>query len=177
MKLTYLFVVVGLMLGMPLATPQTFTPALPELQKQIGKTIAVVNTSGEKLHGTLAKLDDAHLQMTSNGKTYTFTPTELKEVRKHQSDSLLNGTLIGAGIAVGLAGILTAGFCSGSFFDCSSGDVIGTVALFAGVGAGAGAGIDAMRKKEIPIYQRPGLAMGITSQAGRRNGASVSLKF
>ena len=175
MKISYLFLfIIATAIQVCVVSAQSFTTST-QIQQQIGKTIAVIDNSGEKVHGTLSKISESHLEITANGKTYAFTPSDLREVRKHENDSLLNGTLIGAGIGAGVALGVIAGSCSTE--ECNDGEKVGFTALFSGIGAGVGLGLDSMTKQEIAVYQRPQLSMRISPQLGIRKGVHVSLQF
>jgi hypothetical protein len=78
--------------------------------------------------------------------------TELRRVRVRQSDSLLNGALIGAG--VGVASGLLICRATEPWQNCR--DDVGPILGFAAIGAGAGIAIDALVRPTRTIYQPPG---------------------
>jgi len=95
-------------------------------------------------------------------------------VTVRQSDSLLNGALIGAGVAVasGLA------FCMlmEPWDNCR--DDVGPMIKIGAIGAGIGMGIDALIRKRI--YQSPSGATQVTAAPliGRRaKGLQLSVRF
>ena len=102
---------------------------------------------------------------------------EQRQVTIRQSDSLINGALIGAG----------AGFASGLFL-CramepwdvcfNDGNVPRLIGL-AALGAGIGIGIDAAIRKKITIYETPGgKQLSAAPMVGRHGaGLRLSLKF
>jgi hypothetical protein len=101
-------------------------------------------------------------------------------VRQRRSDSLTNGLVIGA--VAGTAYFVTA---AALLKDSDGGDVIVSTALvggvlFAGAGAAAGAGIDALIVRRQVIYERPasGGSVSVAPLLGRgRRGVAVSVRF
>src|SRR6266853_3560759 len=61
-----------------------------------GDTVWVTDTAGKELKGKIDQLSSATLRVKSKGATHDFLETDALRVR--HSDSLKNGTLIGAGV-------------------------------------------------------------------------------
>ena len=145
-----------------------------------GDKVSVVDASGREAKGRIGTLSrDAMILVTEAG------PRQLREgdvatIRQRRGDSLLNGAIIGA--AAGTAYFVTL---SMHLWDSDGGDVIvptlvaGGV-IFAGLGAGAGVGLDALITRRQVIYQKPAGASRVSVVPlvgpGRR-GAAVSVKF
>jgi hypothetical protein len=136
-------------------------------QIETGDTITVVDVAGRETQGRVWNVSrDALIFGTSTG------PRQLGEgdvamIRQRRDDSVKNGAIIGAVSAT--AFFVTVGTL---LRDRDGGDVIVSSAiaggvLFAGMGAAAGLGIDALITRRQLIYQKP---------AGRRT-VSVSPVF
>ena len=120
-----------------------------------GDKITVVDVTGRESKGRIGKLSrDALILVTSAG------PQQLGEVNvatisQRRGDSLKNGAIIGA-----VAGTVYFLTLAALLRDTDGGDVIVSTAvaggvLWAGMGAAAGAGIDALISRRQVIYQRP----------------------
>jgi hypothetical protein len=147
---------------------------------QPGDKITVLDVNGKETKGQLGKLSrDALILMTSAG------PRQLREadvitISQRRDDSVMNGAILGA--VAGTAYFLTMVALLG---DSDGGDIIVPTAiaggvLFAGLGAAAGAGIDAMISSRQVIYQRPASQkmVGVSPIFGHgRRGAAVTVKF
>ena len=147
---------------------------------QPGDKITVLDVTGKETRGQLGKLSrDGLILMTSAG------PRQLREadvitISQRRDDSVMNGAIIGA--VASTAYFLTM---MAVFADSDGGDVIVPTAiaggvLFVGLGAAAGAGIDALISSRQVIYQRPAgqKMVGISPVlGGGRRGAAVTVKF
>jgi hypothetical protein len=105
-----------------------------------------------------------------------FAEGNVRVVRQRRSDSLRNGTLWGLAIGAGVG--LAAGF-DGDGYDIAYG--LGGAALYGGIGAGIGVGIDAALKSNQTILFNPRPTQaGLTLRPvvnGGRVGMSASLSF
>jgi hypothetical protein len=105
---------------------------------------------------------------------------DVAEIRQRRDDSLKNGAIIGA--VAGTAYFVTM---AALLSDSDGGDVvIGTAVaggvLFAGLGAAAGVGIDALITRRQVIYRKSsrGTRVSMSPLIGRgRRGAAVTVKF
>lgn len=137
----------------PRAAPaQTIATSFTEVQRVLkkGQTILVTDTGGTRSKGKVAEVSPSSLVIVMP-EARTFTAATLSEIRR--TDSIRNGTLIGAviGVGVGVAG-MTAMCADGP--DC--GPALSVVAMTAGIGAAIGAGIDAfVGKGGKVLYQAP----------------------
>ena len=147
---------------------------------QPGDKITVVDVTGQETKGRIATLSrDAMILDTSDGPR-RLGELDVATISQRRNDSLVNGAIIGA--AAGTAYVLTA---LTLLADSDGGDpiipaAIGATVLFAGLGAAAGAGIDAMIARHQVIYQRtPGQkTVSVSPIVGHgRRGAAVTVKF
>jgi hypothetical protein len=145
-----------------------------------GDKITVVDVTGREVEGRLAKLSRDGLTLISPAGPRDLGEVDVAEIRQRRGDSLTNGAIIGA--AAGTAYFLTLAALLG---DSDGGDVIVSTAvaggvLFAGMGAAAGAGIDALITHRQVIYRKVPAAKSVSVSPlfghGRR-GAAVMVKF
>jgi hypothetical protein len=145
-----------------------------------GDTITVVDVSGREIKGRIGKLSrDALILVTSAGPRQ-LGEVDVATISQRRGDSLKNGAIIGA--VAGTAYFVTAAaLLAGS----DDGEVIIPTAiaggvLFAGLGAAAGAGIDALISRRQVIYQKPAgrSRVGVSPVFGHgRRGAVVAVTF
>jgi hypothetical protein len=145
-----------------------------------GDKISVVDITGREAEGRIGTLSRDALTLVTKAGPRVLGEGDVAQIRQRRDDSLKNGAIIGA--AAGTAYLLTAAALLG---DSDGGDVIVGPAvawgvLFAGMGAAAGAGIDALITGRQVIYQKPGggsrFSISPLFRHGRR-GAEVSVKF
>jgi hypothetical protein len=145
-----------------------------------GDKISLVDVTGREAEGRIAKLSRDTLTLATEAGPRQFDEVEVAKIRQRRGDSLTNGAIIGA--AAGTAYFVTMLTILG---DSDGGEVIvGTAViggvLLAGMGAAAGAGIDALITRRQVIYQKPAGANRVSVSPlfghGRR-GAAVTVKF
>jgi hypothetical protein len=142
-------------LMLPAAVVMLLMPALaraqagPASHRNAGEEVIVTqSTSGEEIRGRIVELSSTTLAMLVNGQRVEVPIDRVLRI-DGRNDSVKNGAAIGAATMGGLAafGCLAAtgdtGFC-----------VTGSV-LYAGLGALAGAGVDALHKGRTTIYSKP----------------------
>ena len=145
-----------------------------------GDKISVVDVTGRKAVGRIGTLTRDALTLVTEGVPRRLGEGEVAQIRQRRNDSLKNGAVIGA--VAGAAYFATA---AALLHDSDGGDVIvGTAiaggVLFAGMGAAAGVGIDALIARRQVIYQKPGggSRVSIAPLFGHGcRGAAVSVKF
>lgn len=178
--LSELLIVLGVCLLCPSGTALAQAPAttLEQLQSRVaaGQTITVVDSSGQKIRGQISGLSASELKLDADGKQRTYTSETLAEVRTQHKDSLWNGTLIGAAAgSIFLIGMVASDWCSD---EASCGGSYAWGVAYMGMGAAAGAGIDALRKGQITVYRRSSSAVGVAPVLNpRAQGVLVSVKF
>ena len=126
-------------------------PAAPALGGQLpvkphgGEDVIVTqSSSGEELRGRLVELSPTTLAILVDGRRVEVPAENVLRIDV-RGDSVKNGAIIGAAIMGGLTGVACAAFADTA--SCVTGFVFNT-----GIGALAGAGIDAMHKGRNPIY-------------------------
>jgi hypothetical protein len=146
-----------------------------------GDKISVVDVTGRETRGRIAQLSGARLILDDAAGPVQLSEAQVARISQRRSDSLKNGALIGA--AAGAAYFATMMAIMSQFSD--GGDVIipsaisGAV-LVVGMGAAAGAGIDALISRRQVIYQKaPGPGrVGLSPLVGHgRRGVAVTVKF
>ena len=145
-----------------------------------GDTITVVDAKGSETKGQIGKLSRDSLMLLTASGPRALSEADVSLIRQRRGDSLKNGAIIGAVAAT--AYVLTAIALLG---DSDGGDIIVSTAitstvLIAGMGAAAGAGIDALIKGNHVIYRKPssGSRISVSPLLGRnRGGVAVTLRF
>jgi hypothetical protein len=146
-----------------------------------GDKITVVDVTGGETKGRIGKLSrDALIVVTSAGPRQ-LGEVDVATISQRRGDSLKNGAIIGAvgGMAyfVTLLAILQGTSDGGGVIIPTA--IVGGV-LFAGMGAAAGVGIDALISPRQVIYQQPAgrsrVSVSPVFGQGRR-GAAVTVKF
>jgi hypothetical protein len=123
-----------------------------------GDTVRVTDGAGDEVRGTITDLSSSSLALRVDGTRRTFFEKDVAAVYQRRNDSLANGAkwgfVIGAGLGV-LGGIAIAreyeSGGGGAFIP-----ILGIV--YGSIGAGAGAGIDAMHRSEQVIFAWRGRA-------------------
>jgi hypothetical protein len=135
-----------------------------------GNRVTVIDTAGVASSGTVIRITDDELAVDVQGSRRTWTPSQVRQVRRRIRDSVLNGALIGGALGVGIGSL--------SYLDnecrekpgCASGLLMGA-ATFAGVGAV----IDAFIHSERVIYEAPAGSpsptIGLTLVGGKGRAA------
>jgi len=147
---------------------------------QPGDAITVVEVTGRETKGRIWKLSrDALILGTPDGPRQ-LAEVDVAAISQRRDDSLKNGAIIGAVAA-------TAYFATvGALLrDSDGGDVIVSSAiaggvLFAGMGAAAGLGIDALIARRQVIYQKSpgGNSVSVFPLLGHgRRAAVITVKF
>ena len=144
-----------------------------------GDKVHVLGADGTLTKGRIESLTPALLRLATNGKIRDYAQGDTIEIKRKKADSLLNGALIGAatGAGLGLADWISAGGC-----DCSSGEIVGIVAVTSAMGAGIGIGIDALITRHKIVYRRPVQTafsrVGVTPVFGSgRKGVAMRFSF
>ena len=160
------------------SSAQRVATSFDQLQVLIeaGDKITVRDASGNETTGKLDSLSAHGLTLVSQGKQREWADTEVSRIFQRKQDSLMNGALWGVGGGAGAFGVLAAIFCSDG--DCEfDATVAGAIAMYAGLGAAVGVGIDALITRRHAIYERPSnsavLSVAPILANGRRGMALV----
>ena len=145
-----------------------------------GDKISVVDVTGKEAEGRIGTLSRDTLTLVTEAGARQFGEVEVAKIRQRRGDSLTNGAIIGA-----VAGTAYFSTMLALLGDSDGGEVIVSTAvagsvLFAGMGAAAGVGIDALIARRQVIYRRPAGENRVTVSPlfghGRR-GAAVTMTF
>ena len=122
-----------------------------------GKQIIVTLKIGDRLECDFQGSGPDDLTVTDQSGTERKVPkSEVQTIisAEKTGDSILNGTLVGAGAgaAISLIPILLAAIQSDGGWDVETTGIFGAAI---GVGAGMGAGIDALHRRPEVLYQAP----------------------
>jgi hypothetical protein len=159
--------------GIPAAAQQV--PSFEQLPSVVkpGDTVIVTDTAGATTKGKIETVTPLSLRLSANDIVREFSENDTRLVRQRKSDSLKNGAIIGAVTGGGAAAVMVGVLCA-AFGDCPAAGVAGYIGLFGAMGAGAGAGIDALITKRHTLYQSPGTA---ALNRFPVKGAGVSFSF
>ena len=145
-----------------------------------GDKITVVDLTGSEAKGRIGKLSRDGLILLTPAGPRQLGEDDVARISQRRGDSLKNGAIIGA-----VAGTVYFVTLAALLRDSDGGEVIIPTAvaggvLFAGMGAAAGVGIDALISRRQVIYQKPGgrsrVSVSPVFGHGRR-GAVVTVKF
>ncbi len=147
---------------------------------QTGDPITVVDATGTETKGRIWKVSRDMLILGTSTGPRQLGQADVTSISQRRDDSLKNGAIIGAVAAT--AFFVTVGTL---LQDSDGGDVIVSSAivggvLFAGIGAAAGLGIDALITRRQVIYQKPagGSSVNVSPLIGHaRGGATVTVRF
>jgi len=145
----------GLLLALPAAgDAQELAGSFNQLRVLVktGDTVRVTNGAGDEVRGTITDLSSSSLNLKVGGTPRTFLETDITAIHQRRNDSLANGAkwgfIVGASLGV-LGGIAIAR----EYESGGGGAFIPILGLVYGsIGAGAGAGIDAMHPSEQVIF-------------------------
>jgi hypothetical protein len=173
----------GLLLAL-LAGPaeaQQLAGSFDQLQVLVktGDTVRVTDSRGEEVRGSIADLSSSSLALKVGGSRRTFLEGDIASIHQRRNDSLANGAKWGFAVGAGL-GVL-GGITIASEYGSGGAAFIPILGMVYGaIGAGAGAGIDAMHRSEQVIYGRRGAPSKLTLHpilTADRKGVLASLRF
>jgi hypothetical protein len=148
------------------AAAQTIATNFADLSRLLksGDTVQITDANGRTLRGRIGDLSPQSLELMARKRAPDgteplvpvgrFVEADVRQIRVQRRDSVLNGTLIGLGVGLGIAIIPAAGiFCSSTYeggVPLSS--CLSFLATLGGIGAGTGLAIDAVRTPSRMIY-------------------------
>jgi hypothetical protein len=115
-----------------------------------GDRVTVIDATGGAARGTVIRITDDELAVAVDGSARNWTPSGVRQIRRRTGDSVLNGTLIGGAIGVGIGSLSYLDNECREEAGCAAGLVFG-----AAICAGIGAAIDALIRADRIIYQGP----------------------
>jgi len=135
-------------------TPGTRAPVVSfdEMASRVdvGATVIVADTSGQRIRGRLTALSSEALSMLTGGRTVTFRDDQVREVQQRLRDSKRDGAAIGF-----LAGWLVPAVVCASRSDSSetSACVLDTLLLGGLPGIAIGAAVDAAHAGTVTVFR------------------------
>jgi hypothetical protein len=120
-----------------------------------GDHVTVTDVNGRDVSGKIRDLSASSLALTVDGQPREWRETEVATIRQRRGDSLANGAWIGLGIGAGLAAIGIAVSVSSEDYDAdvNFGEAVLVTALYGGLGAAIGTGIDALITRRQVIFE------------------------
>ena len=116
-----------------------------------GDTIWVTDAQGREVKGRILSLSTDALTL-EGGRPRSFGAPDVSAIQVRRNDSLANGALIGLGVGSGL----TLVACLADTEAREAGWCAAAAAVYGGIGAGIGVGIDALIPgKKILAYRAP----------------------
>ena len=145
-----------------------------------GDKVRVTDSRGQDVRGSIADVSSSSLALTVGGTRRTFLEADIAAIHQRRNDSLANGARWGFAVGAGLG--LLAGITIATEYEGSSGTALIPILgfVYGGIGAGAGAGVDAMHSSERAIYARRGAASTVSLRpilTADRKGVLASLAF
>ena len=174
-----LSIITALLTSIPALTAAQ-TVSFADLSKyvKVGQVVALTDADGRRAEGKVAEIGATSVALRIDGATLTFPEAAVRRVVV--KDSLLNGTLIGfaAGAVPGaMLGALFRQYCENEATSCDAMPVVAG-ALYGAIGAGAGAGIDALIRRSLDVAPPGRVRMTLSpSIAPGRQGLQVSVRF
>ena len=145
-----------------------------------GDKITVVDVTGKEVEGRIGMLSRDKLTLGTPAGPREMGEADVAQIRQRRGDPLQNGAIIGAAAGAGYGLAMLAFVASMS----DGGDpipisVVTGMVVFTGIGAAAGAGIDALITRRQVIFQKRGEnKFSVSPLFGRgRRGGAVTLKF
>jgi hypothetical protein len=169
-----------LFLGLPEVMAQT-AQSFEQLQLLVkpGDKVSVTDPMGVVTEGKIEGLSSALLRLRVNSAIQDLSESDVKMIRQRRNDSLKNGTLIGAGVGLGI-GVVYLVACA--TYECTTGEAVGGALIYTGFGAAIGVGIDALIKSKETIYLgRTKVTLNLHSikpiLSPNRKGVAMSFSF
>ena len=149
----FAFAVLLMAVSVSAVSAQTPAQPQPDLQSALvpGRTVWITDTTGREGKMQVVSVSDDAVTLTANGSMRRLGLAEVRRVRARQSDSVLEGALIGAGAAIASGYLLCRAMESG---DVCRNDA-GPLFRMGAVGAAIGIGVDALIRGRKTIYQAP----------------------
>jgi hypothetical protein len=132
-----------------LAQPAGTAP--PDLSSLLtpGMTVWITDSGGQEQRVRVVAVSGDELTASADGVSRRLTANDIRRVEVRQSDSLLNGALIGAGAAIASGLFL----CTRTEPWDNCRDDVGPMLRIGAIGAAAGIGVDALIRGRRTIYE------------------------
>jgi hypothetical protein len=166
--MTRALIVLGLCVAAPAAAAaQGIATTFQELRLLVrqGDTVTVTDVNGQEVSGKITNLSASSLALTANNHAWEWREVEVATIKQRRGDSLANGALIGLGIGAGLTAIGFAVWVNSETYggQASAGEAVGVTALYGGLGAAIGIGVDALITRRQVVFEKRA-ASGVTFQ-------------
>ena len=141
------------------------TGARPDLGNLLtpGITVWITDSSGQEQRARIVGVSGDAVTISVDGVSRRLTMNDIRRVEVRQSDSLLNGALIGAGAAIASGLFL----CTRTEPWDNCRDDVGPMLRIGAIGAAAGIGIDALIRGRRMIYGNGGASVRVAPVFGR----------
>lgn len=178
---------VGLLVALPLMFVTSLSAqtqaaqSFEQLQVLVkpGDKIYVRDSTGNVSKGRVVGLTPTALDLMTKSGARELAETDIVDIKQWRHDSVGNGAGSGA-VAGGVIGIIGAAAICGDFGHCA-GPAAAMIALFSGLGAGVGVGLDALIPEKQIIYTGNGRAINrfkVSPVLGHsRKGVAVAFSF
>ena len=144
-----------------------------------GDTVRVTDSSGREVRGAIAELSPSSLSLRVSGNLRAFLEGDITTIHQRRPDSLANGAKWGFDVGAGL-GVLGGMAIATEYRDGGVAMIPILALVYGGIGAGTGAGIDALHSSEQPIYATRRASGKVALRpilTGGRKGVAASLGF
>ena len=146
-----LFVVLGAATASPASAQSgAGTDARVKAVLAPGMTVWITDTTGREERTRIVDVADNTVTTTAGDQIRRLRTTEIARIRVRHADSVLNGAVVGAGIAV--ASGLSVCRLTEPWENCR--DDVGPMLRIGAVGAGIGVVIDTLIRRQHTIYER-----------------------
>jgi hypothetical protein len=173
----------ALLLSLPAATleAQTLAGSFEQLQVLVkpGDTISVTDSTGRDVQGKVISVSPSSLALLTAGARRDLSEREVKTILQRRPDPLANGTKWGLAIGAGVGFAAAIALASGDGHAYAP-MMIGATLIYGGLGAGVGAGLDALVQGNQVIYFKPASSARVTVSplvTSDRKGVFLSLGF
>jgi len=113
-----------------------------------GDAITLMDASGREVKGTVEAFSESSLALIVGKSEQTIQQADIRTIRQRKDDSLADGAR--KGFAIGATMGFLMGVAALDYF--GPGFLVMSTGLYGAVGAGIGAGLDAMVTKDRTIY-------------------------
>lgn len=156
------------------ARAQQVPSATPEARLTHGRTVSILGTQGEVRRGRVVEVMPDSVALEKDDRRFTVPFSDVVTI--DEIDSLKNGAAAGLLIGAGVFGAdILAARASG--FELTPAGYVAFGALYTGIGAALGAGVDAMIGGDRRIYERGRTARITVSPALRPDGAGALIRI
>lgn len=145
-KLISIFVGVVLLLArvQDVAAQQATSFEQLQILVENNDAITVTDADGQEAEGRILNLSPSLLELSVNGVSRQFSQIEVREIKRRGGDPIGNGARNGAFVGLRFGGALAVLFCASDL--CAY--ALPSVGFYTALGAGLGAGIDALVQGE-----------------------------